>query len=222
MSEQLNIIVVDDHPIVRRGMIDIITEDERLSVVAEANDGAEALAAIEGGGVDVVVSDFDMPGMNGLELAARLRDLSPPVPIVLLTMHDDEDLFNEAIDRGVTAYLLKDEAIDNITEGIKCAARGDSFVSPSLSKYIMTRSRRNTELQESNAGLASLTPAERAVLKLVAQNLASKEIAASLGVSYHTITTHRSNISHKLGLSGKHPLLNFALANKSAIMSLPE
>jgi DNA-binding NarL/FixJ family response regulator len=222
MSKPLHVIVVDDHPIVRRGMVQIISEDETLKVVAEANNGAETLKLLPQVRADVVVSDFDMPVMNGLELASKLRALDPPLPLVLLTMHDDEDLFNEAIDRGVTAYLLKDEAIDNITEGIKAAARGDCFVSPSLARHIMARSRRTAALQRDHTGLASLTTAERAVLRRVAENKASKEIADELGVSYHTISTHRGNISQKLGLSGKHPLLSFALANKSAILSLPE
>lgn len=222
MSQPIQILLVDDHPVVRRGMLQIIADDRELEVVAEAGGGDEALELLARHAIDVVVTDFDMPGMNGLQLASGLLDRDPPVPVILLTMHENEQLFNEAIDRGISGYLLKDEAVDTITEGIKAAARGESYVSPSLSKYIMRRSQRSRDLQKKNTGLSSLTPTEREVLRRVAENKSSKEIASELGVSHRTITTHRNNISQKLGLTGKHPLLNFALANKSAILSLGE
>ncbi len=220
MNTPIRVIFVDDHPIVRKGMIQIIAADDELEVVAEAASADEALTALEETEVDVAVVDFDMPGHNGLQLASKLFDRDPPLPVVILTMHDNEQIFNEAIDRGIHAYLLKDEAVESIPEGIKSAARGDFYVSPSLSKHIARRARRSNEFRRENSGLGALTPTERIVLKKVAENKSSKEIAAEMGVSYRTITTHRNNISHKLGLTGNHPLINFALANKSAIFSL--
>ncbi len=222
MISPLKILVVDDHPIVRKGLIQIIADNESLLVVGEAGSGAEALMFTERTEVDVVVTDFDMPGINGLELATRLLERTTPIPVVLLTMHQDEDIFNEAANSGVFVYLLKDEVVANIQQGIEAAARGDSFVSPSLARFVMRRSQRGNRLREENTGLESLTPGERTVLKLVAQNKSSKEIASELSVSPHTISSHRSNISQKLALCGKHPLLNFALANRSAILNLPE
>ncbi len=222
MRSALKILVVDDHPLVRHGLIQIISDTDSLSVIGEAGSGEEALTFVEKTEIDVVVTDFDMPGINGLELATRLLERTPQIPVVLLTMHQDEDIFNEAANRGVFVYLLKDEVVANIQQGIEAAARGDSFVSPSLARFVMRRSQRATQLREENTGLESLTPGERAVLKLVAQNKSIKEIASELSVSPHTISSHRSNISQKLGLSGKHPLLNFALANRSAILNLPD
>ncbi|MCP3975443.1 MAG: response regulator transcription factor, partial [bacterium] len=171
---------------------------------------------------DVAVLDVDLPGMNGLQLAAHLLKHGPSVQIVLLTMHKNERLFNEAIDLGVGAYILKDEAVRGIIDGIKTVARGGSYVSPSLSEFVMGRRRRATDLERSTDGFASLTATERAVLKLVATNMSSKEIAGELGISYRTVDTHRTHITGKLGLSGQHPLLSFALTNKSAILSLPD
>lgn len=222
MSTPLKILVVDDHPVVRTGLIQIIADGESLEVVGEAGGGEEALRLLDTTPADVVVTDFDMPGMNGLELASRLLEHDPPLPVVLLTMHQDEDIFNEAANCGVYVYLLKDEVVANIRQGIEAAAAGEAFVSPSLAKFVMRRSQRAASLREEHSGLDSLTPGERAVLKLVARNLSSKEIATELSVSPHTVSSHRSNISQKLGLSGKHPLLNFALANRSAILNLPD
>lgn len=223
MTTPLKVLVVDDHPVVRTGLVQIIEDDgEYLKVVAEAGSGEKALEILNDTAVDVVVTDFDMPGINGLELASQLLERDPPLPIVLLTMHEDEDIFNEAANCGVHVYLLKDEVVSNIRQGIEAAANGDAFVSPSLARFVMRRTQRAAHLREEHRGLDSLTAGERAVLKLVSKNLSSKEIATELGVSPHTVSSHRSNISQKLGLSGKHPLLNFALANRSAILNLPD
>lgn len=218
----LRILIVDDHPIVRMGMAQLIGEDPDLKVIDETHSAPAALARIKQTRIDVVVTDFNMPGMSGLELARTLQALDPPIPVVLLTMHENEELFNEAINSGVSAYLLKDEAIDSITQGIHAAANGESYVSPSLSKFVMKRAHQSDTFRNENNGLESLTPAERNVLRRIAQNQSSQEMANVLGVSYRTITTHRNNISKKLDLTGKHPLLNFALANKSSILGLPE
>ncbi len=222
MTHPLKILVVDDHPIVRKGLIQAIAEEDHLVVVGEASSAREALAFVTTNPVDVVVSDFRMPGMNGLELAVRLLDRDPPIPVVLLTMHDDEEVFNEAANCGVLVYLLKDEIIDNIQKGIVAAAMGESFVSPSLGKLVMRRSQGTQRFKKKQSGLGKLTRSERAVLKQVAQSKSSKEVATALSISPHTVSTHRSNIAKKLGLSGKQPLLNFALANRSAILNLDD
>lgn len=221
-ANPIRILIADDHPIVRKGMVQLITDDTTLSVVAEADNGHAALEFVKNNPIDVVVADFDMPEMNGLQLARELQQLSPPIPLVLLTMHKNEEIFNEALNSGVSAYLLKDEAIDTISTGIRAAAKGEAYVSPSLSKFVIKRATQSNTFRDENRGLEGLTPTERKVLRRIAQNLSSQEIASDLGVSYRTITTHRNNISIKLDLSGKHPLLNFALANKSAIMGLSE
>ena len=222
MNQPIRVLVVDDHPVVRKGMAQIIEDDPAMTVVGNASNGQEAIAFLEASAADVVVSDFEMPGMDGLELANRLSSSSPPVPLVLLTMHKDEDLFNAATDAGVCAYLLKDEVIDNIAQAILAASKGEAYVSPSLAGFVMRRSRQARSLKEEHTGLDSLTTAERAVLKRIARNLASKEIAAELHISPHTVVTHRRNIAQKLKLTGKHPLLNFALANRSAVLSLSD
>lgn len=219
MSDPVRVLLVDDHPVVRAGMRQFISEDDTLSVVAEAATGKEAVKIVETIAVDVVVTDYDMPGMDGIQLASIMLRHTPAIPVVLLTVHENEHLFNEAMDQGVSGYLLKDEVVSSINEGIRSVAEGNFYVSPSLSKYIARRSKRSAELQNRNSGLASLTKSERTILALVAENRSSKEIAAELGLSVRTVTTHRTNISHKLGLTGKHPLLNFALANRSAILS---
>ncbi len=220
MKEPLKVIFVDDHPIVRTGMVQVVAEDPELKVVAQAGTAEEALELLTHTEVDVAVVDFDLPGMNGLTLASNLLSRTPAIPVVILTLHNDEQIFNEALDRGVGVYLLKDEAVASIPSGIKSAAVHEFYVSPTLAGHTVRRSRRTSEFARSSSGLETLTPTERAVLMHVAENKSSREIAAEMGVSYRTVTTHRNHISHKLALTGNQPLLNFALANKSAIFSL--
>ena len=221
-ADIIKVMVVDDHPVFRKGMTQLIAEDPSLEVVAEAGNAEDALDRAKRLPVDVAVVDIDLPGTDGLELAKRLLRRRPPLLVVLLTMHKSERIFNSALDLGVSAYILKDEAESGIVSGIKSAARGENYITPSLSAYIMRRGRRTTQLRKDTPGLAALTPMERAVLKRIAENKTSKQIGAELFVSHRTVETHRANICDKLNLKGSHPLLQFALEHKSALFDLPE
>lgn len=220
MSRPTRILIVDDHPVFRRGMASIIDEEPTLRVVAQAGSGEEALDQIQKHPVDVAVVDLNMPGMTGLELTKYLLARTPPVKVVLLTMLDSEKVFNAALDAGVTAYILKDDAEAGIVEGIRDAGRGENYVTPSLSKYLMRRGKKASRFVEEVDGLKRLTPTETKILKEITQNQTSREIAGLLGVSPRTIESHRANICDKFELKGSNSLLEFALENKSEILAL--
>ena len=221
MSDQtsIKVLIVDDHPMFRHGMVEALTK-AGLEVVAEANNGREALELIPKHSPQVIVTDLDMPQMDGLELTAEIRKNQPSAKIAILTMHKAENSFHSAVEVGAQAYILKDETISGIVEGIRSAANGQSYISPALASVVMKRSQKATSLRQETPGLNQLTPAERAILKLVARNRMTKEIASELGISPRTVDRHRSNISQKLGLSGKMPLLNWALLHQIEIMDL--
>ncbi len=215
----IRVLVVDDHPMFRHGMVEAL-KGAGLDVVAEAGSGAEALRLAVDLVPEVVVTDIDMPEMDGLELAAKLTSSDSPFKVAILTMHKAENTFHSAVEAGALAYILKDESVSGIVGGITAASRGEQYISPALAPVIMKRSRQVSKLQKEVPGLDQLTPAERAVLKLVAQNRMSKEIADELGISPRTVDRHRNNISRKLELSGKMPLLNWALLHQVEIMDL--
>lgn len=221
-NEAIRVLVVDDHPVFRKGMIQIIEDDPSLQIVGQAGSAEEALQQLPALSVDVAVVDIDLPGMDGLELSSRLLKRKPPVPVVLLTMHKSEKIFQAALDLGVSAYILKDEAESGIVSGIKCAARGDHYITPTLASLLVNRGRRASQLRQQTPAVESLTPTERAVLRRIAENKTSREIGAELFISHRTVETHRANICAKLNLSGSHPLLQFALENKSALADLPD
>lgn len=217
MGDKLKVLIADDHPIFRRGLLEVIETDAALLVVGEAGDGATALEQMEQLRPDVAVLDIDMPELNGFELVKEIRRKNLPVKIVFLTMHKDEDLFNEALRLGVRGYVLKDSAADEVVASIRAVAGGQHYISPAISTYLVRRSERAAAFAQETTGLTALTPAELRVLKLIAANKTSREIAAQLFLSYRTVENHRANICQKLGLRGSHALVKFALEHKSQI-----
>ena len=217
MTSNIRIVLADDHPIVRRGLRLTIESDPNLQVVAEANDGHEALAHIQTHQPDIAVLDIDMPNLDGFDVARELQRLRLSVAIVFLTLHSEEDLFHEAMDLGARGFLLKESAVTEIVQGIKSVASGQYFVTPSLTGYLLHRRQRAQQLVEDLPHLASLTPAEQHILQLVAAYKSSKEIAEELFIHYRTVENHRTNICQKLGLSGHNALLKFALQHKDQL-----
>ena len=217
MTNKIRIVLADDHPIVRRGLRLTIESDPNLQVVAEANDGHEALAHIQTHQPDIAVLDIDMPNLDGFGVARELQRLRLSVAIIFLTLHSEEDLFHEAIDLGTQGYILKESAVTEIVQGIKSVASGQYFVTPSLTAHLLTRRQRVQQLAADLPSLSSLTPTERRILQLVAAYKSSKDIAAELFIHYRTVENHRTNICQKLGLSGHHALLKFALQHRDEL-----
>jgi DNA-binding NarL/FixJ family response regulator len=215
---QINLIIADDHPIVRQGLRQAIEADANLKVVAEADDGRAALEAIEKYQPQVAVLDIDMPLMDGFAVARAVREKKLSVEMVFLTIQRDEDMVNEAVNLGVKGYVLKDSALTDIVSCIKSVARGQHYASSALTSYLIKRSSRAAALTEEKTGIKDLTPTERRVLKLIAEYKTSKEIAEELFISYRTVETHRANICQKLDLRGSHVLIKFALAHKSELL----
>jgi DNA-binding NarL/FixJ family response regulator len=218
MTKEITIVLADDHPIVRQGLRQIIEEDGRLRVVAEANDGQEAFEAIESLEPDVAVLDIDMPQANGFEVARRIEKHSISTRLIFLTMHNDEDIFNSAVDLGAKGFILKDSAVNEIVECIKAVAQNENFVSHSLTTYLMNRTKRAIGLARKQPSISDLTPTELQILKLIAEDLQTKEIAEKLFISPRTVDKHRSNICRKLDLKGIHSLFKFAVLNKSKLL----
>jgi DNA-binding NarL/FixJ family response regulator len=215
MTEQVTILLVDDHPLLRRGLRDVIGEHSRFRIVGEASDGEEAMRLLISLKPQIVVMDIDMPRLSGLETIRAIRQFPLQVRTIILTMYQEEDMFNAAMDLGAQAYVLKENAANDILAALEKVARGEIFVCPSLREAGRRRSDRVQELLLGKPQIETLTPSERRILKLVGEDYTSKEIADRLQLSVRTVDNHRQNICRKLNLHGTHSLLKFAFDNST-------
>ncbi|MBS1793743.1 MAG: response regulator transcription factor [Acidobacteria bacterium] len=214
MSEQVKVIIADDHPIFRSGLRQIIDGERKFRVIAEATDGEAVLQLIDADMPDIVVLDVNMPKMTGFSLAKELRRRQVDCEIVFLTMHSEEAMFNKAMDLGAKGYILKDSAAVDIINCLQAVANGQNYTSPAITTYLFKRATRGAK---KTGGLDDLTPTEKVVLRQIADYKTSREIADDLCLSLRTVENHRYNICQKLGISGSNALVKFALRNQNEI-----
>lgn len=212
---KIKVLIADDHPIFRKGLVEVISLEPGFQIVSEAPDGVTALNMINLYKPDVAVLDINMPGKTGFEIVKELNSEKINVKIIFLTMHNEEDILNRAIDLGVMGYVLKDSAMEDLIEAIHSVASGKRYVSPFVSEYLINRSSVLKIEERQKSAIEKLTPAEKQILQLIAEQKTSKEIADLLFISIRTVDNHRMNICNKLSIHGANALLKFALENKS-------
>lgn len=211
---EVKLLIVDDHPVFRRGLREIIEEHPCFTIVGEAGDGESGLRLAEECHPDIALVDIDMPRQSGFDMARALRKMDSPVKVAFLTMYQDEEIFNMALDLGAKAYVLKENAADDVVNALHLVVQGEMFLCQSVLEISKRRSDAVRALLLSKPQLERLTPAERRILKLIAEDRTTKEIASFLGISFKTVENHRSSICAKLNIHGSHSLLKFALDHK--------
>lgn len=208
--------IADDHPLLRKGLRQMVETMPDIDVI-EAENGEEALRFIREHRPSIALLDIEMPKMTGFDVAKRVNDEGLPVSIIFLTMYNQEQVFNKAMDTGVKGYVLKENAISEVHQCISAVSGGKYFLSPSISDFLIRRNTRLASPAQESSGLSLLTPAERNVLKLVAGMNTNQQIADALNISIKTVHNHRNNICNKLGLNGAHALLKFAAEHSSQL-----
>ncbi|MDF2437790.1 MAG: DNA-binding response regulator [Bacteroidota bacterium] len=202
-------IVADDHPIFRKGLVEILSEMKDLEILAEVSNGIDAYQSIIAKRPDVAILDIEMPGLSGLDVCNKVLSEKSETKFIVLTMHRDKNFFNDAMKIGVLGYILKDNAITDMLLCVESVLKGNKYVTPEIEEFLTL-----TEKENDFPQLEKLTATEKIILKLIAESKTSPEIAALLFVSPNTIDNHRSNIVKKLGLEGKNSLLKFAITSK--------
>jgi len=204
----LHILVADDHGIVRSGIRMLIDRQQGMHVVAEAEAGIQAVELAQATRPDVAILDVSMPRMTGLQAARELRSRVPDTSVLLLSMHDDERYFFDAVDVGAAGYVLKRSADTDLIDAIQAVARGEQFVSPVTERAVIKEwlaGGREDRLED------PLTPRELDVVKLIAEAYTNKQIAEALHVSEKTVESHRANVLSKLGMRDRVELVRYAI-----------
>ncbi len=218
MAQNTTILLADDHPLVRKGLKDVIEEQGDFNVIGEAGDGEQTLRMIEQFNPNIAIIDIHMPKISGLEVLKTLQQKKLKVKIIILTMYDNENFFNRAMDLGIKGYVTKDSALTEIVDAIRNVSEGKYYISSSVSGFLVKKSQAGTEnADDDRLGLSSLTTTERKILKMIAANKTTNEIADELFLSVYTVQTHRSNICQKLDLHGPNALLHFVMDHSDLI-----
>jgi DNA-binding NarL/FixJ family response regulator len=204
------ILLADDHGLVREGLRLILDRQPDLEVAAEAGDGAEAIEQALRHDLDLAVLDVSMPRLTGLQAARHLRAQRPELKVLMLSMHDNEQFFFEALKVGASGYVLKTAADEDLVSACRAALRGEPFLYPgavrALIRDFLERGRRGEDMPED-----PLTPRELEVVKLIAEGNTTKEIARVLTISENTVERHRANVLDKLGLRDRVALALYAV-----------
>jgi two-component system response regulator DegU len=210
--DKINIVLADDHVLVRKGIKAMLESEAEINVVGEAGNGAEALESARTLRPDILVLDIRMPEMTGLEAAAKLHDVAPDTKAVILSMHDSEEYVMQALDAGAYGYLLKDTDKNEFVKALRQIYGGSKYFSGAVSNVLANRllntpksAPRTSTVMEDPYGL---TRREKEILRMVIDGKPNKEIADSLSKSVRTIETHRFNIMKKLGVNNAIDMVN--------------
>ena len=209
MKKNLRIVLADDHALVRAGFRALLQSLDGIEVVAEAENGAQALELIEHHLPDLVLMDIAMPGLNGLEAAARAAKSAPEVKIIILSMHANEEYVLQSLKAGAKGYLLKDAGLAELQLALESVSSGQTFLSPAISKHLI-----DAYVERTSDGMepfSILTSRQREILQLIAEGDTTREIAQKLGVSVKTVETHRTQLMQRLDIHDLAGLVRYAI-----------
>jgi DNA-binding NarL/FixJ family response regulator len=207
----IQIILADDHAVMRRGLRLVLEQQEEFEVLGEANDGREAVSLAESLKPDVAVLDITMPNLNGNEAARQISAKQLGVAIVVLSMHADEGYVLRALKAGARGYLLKESPEADFIQAIRAVSEGKAFFSPTVSRMLVEDYVRQLQDKDIEDSYELLTAREREILQLVAEGKSNKDVANMLNLSLYTVETHRSNILEKLNLHNVPELILYAV-----------
>ncbi len=213
--ETINILLVDDHTLIREGLKLILKKNKIFKIIGEASNGVEAIRYIDKNAskIHVVMLDITMPELDGFEVAKIVRQNHPEIKILALTMHSEESYITKMIDVGVHGYVLKDSNLEDLSTAIKTILEGKSYYSSDVSA-IMINSLMNKDKKKENNELENLTEREIQIINLITEGFKSSEIADQLKLSTRTIEVHRRNLMKKLDVKNTAELVSFVLKSK--------
>lgn len=207
----VRLLLVDDHEVVRTGLRMLLENQPNIKIVGEASTGLQALELVDSVQPDVVIMDITLPDISGIEATRRLRLAHPDLPVVALTIHEDEQYFFEMLQAGASAYVPKRAAPEDLLNAIEAVNNGEVYIYPSLAKLLVADFLSRANEENNKATVDGLTPREQEVLSVLAEGLSNDEIAEKFAISRHTVARHRENLMRKLNLHSRSELVKYAI-----------
>ncbi|WP_099361045.1 response regulator [Fredinandcohnia onubensis] len=208
----VKLLIVDDHAVVRSGLMMLLNGKNNIEVIGEASEGDEAIKKAKELNPDVVLMDLSMPhGKDGLTATQELHELMPDIAILILTMHDDEEYLFRAIQSGASGYILKNAPHEDLLGAIESVSTGNAYLTPSATKVLMSGYLDRVKKGDNADTFALLSEREKEVLEWIAKGYSNKEIGERLVISVKTVESHKSNLMEKLGLKSRPELVKYAM-----------
>jgi len=218
--KRLRILVADDHELVRRGIRGQLRARRGWIIVGEAMNGRQAVEKATKLKPDVAILDISMPDLDGLQATRQIREAAPSTEVVVLTMHESDQMVRRVLEAGALGYVLKSDLAAHLVKAVKDVSAGKLFLTPKVSDMVLKGFLKTADQHDSKENLqARPTPREVEIIRLLALGKSNKEIAAELGITIRTVETHRAKIMHKLGMHSLAELIHYAIRHK--IMSTP-
>jgi len=212
--KKIRTLVVDDHIIIRRGLKDLLEDDDNIEIIGEAGSGFEALKILEETLPDIILMDVVMPGMSGIETVRIISKKYPGVKIIMLTIYDDDQYVRNAIESGAHGYVLKKVKQKELIEIIHNVYNDKAFIDPSLTNYIFNQIKKIRGGKTLGSGRANLTERELEIVEHLIEGLTDRNVSEHLNLSIHTVRTHIKNIYRKIGVSNRAQLVTYAIEKR--------
>jgi len=209
--KRIKVILAEDHTIVRQGLRSLLEQSEDIEVIAEAEDGREAVKKTGQHQPDIVLMDISMPLLNGIEATRQIKKEFPEVKVLILTMHTTEEYIHQILHAGASGFLVKKTAHHELISAIRAIHKGDAYLSPVISKKVIDEYIQKTKEQTEQYPYEKLTSREREVLQLIAESKSNKQIADMLYLSVKTVETHKAHVMEKLNIHTKADLVKYAI-----------
>src|SRR5262245_59779019 len=212
--DAIRVLICDDHALFRRGLVMVLGSEDGIEVVAEAEDGQDAIRKVDEVAPDVILMDVRMPRMSGIEATRAISETAPAAKVLMLTVSDEEQDLYEAVKAGATGYLLKEISIEEVANAIRAVVTGQSLISPSMASKLLSEFNNLARQAQQKVIAPKLTDRELQVLKLVAQGMSNREAAETLFISENTVKNHVRNILEKLHLHSRMEAVVYAVREK--------
>jgi two-component system response regulator NreC len=209
--DEVKLLLVDDHEVVRTGLRMLLENQPHIKILGEASTGLQALEMADSLNPDVVIMDITLPDISGIEATRQLKQSHPDLPVVALTIHEDEQYFFEMLQAGASGYVPKRAAPEDLLNAIQAVHAGEVYIYPTLAKLLVADFISRASEGVNKATVNGLTPREQEVLFVLAEGLSNDEIADKLAISRHTVARHRENVMRKLNLHSRSELVKYAI-----------